>query len=281
MSGNWSEVIQGDRAGTAPMPPWIAERETTRVSDSLLRHQVPWYYEIQQRKAEAANAARDFFGTEPIHLDYAQRHYWDRTLKLVDLRYGAPAPDCYDSTVPTIMTACDDPAQIARVATLILDQNPEVILTHPAVDYTFEHTGTTLLVKKAFVEAQKAGYDGSLVCAIAPWMEMGRFFERWDTFIDIGGFLEKKREAIGTHACQMPYPERLDLFDPFAGQISGCACAEPYTVVCLSETRTGALTEEFANNHRYCNENWMQMFFSPESAEIFQAFRDQYQRRNG
>jgi len=281
MSGGWSEVIKGERAGTSTMPAWITQKKTTVASDERLSHLVPWYYEIQQRKAEAANSARDCFHTVPIHLDYAQRHYWDKDLNKIDLRYGAPAPDCYDPGIPTIMTACDDPAQIERVAKLILEKDPEVILTHAPVDYTFEHTGTTLLVKKAFYKAQNMGYDGSLICAVSPFMEVGKFFDRWDAFIDTTGFLQKKKYALGKHACQMPYPDKLDLFDPFAGKICGCETAEPFTVVVLSDTRAGALTEEFAKNHKYCNEHWMQMFFSRESEQVFEAFFEQYTKANG
>ncbi len=275
MSGGWSEATEGVSVGLSKLPEWITEKKST-VSEAYGRitHLVPWYYEIQQRKSEAANAARDCFNTVPIHLDYAQRHYTDRNLKVVDLRYGAPAPDCYDPAIPTIMTACDDPAQVERVAKLILEKNPEVILTHPAVDYTFEHTGTTLLVEKAFHKAQAAGYDGSFLCATVPYRnQMGGFYDRWDSFIDTTGFMEKKIDAIAKHACQIPRPDHLDLFDAFAGRMcGGCKSAETHTVVFLSETRVGPLTEEFKKNHAYCNTNWMQLFFSEETKKAREDF---------
>ncbi|MFA7158426.1 MAG: PIG-L family deacetylase [Kiritimatiellia bacterium] len=282
MSGGWSEVIKGERAGLSKMPEWITEKETRAASKERLNHMVPWYYEIQQRKKEAANSARDLFHTVPIHLDYAQRHYTDRNLKKIDLRYGMPAPDCYDPAIPTIMTACDDPAQVERVANLILEKDPEVVLTHAAVDYTFEHTGTTLLVKHAFYKAQSKGYNGSLLCSLSPsMMELGRFYDRWDAFIDTTGFFKKKLEAAGKHACQIPYPDQLDLFDAYAGKICGCETAETYTVAWLSDARGGALTDEFAKNHDRCNKNWMQMFFSPESDKVFEEFRQKYMKHNG
>ncbi|MFA7160649.1 MAG: PIG-L family deacetylase [Kiritimatiellia bacterium] len=274
MSGLWSEATAGEHAGLSKLPGWIAEKKTTPYPGlKRLTHLVPWYYEIQQRKKEAADAARDCFHTVPIHLDYAQRHYTDRDLKKIDLRYGAPAPDCYDPAVPTIMTACDDPAQIERVAKLILDKDPEVIFTHPAVDYTFEHTGTTLLVQKAFCKAERAGYKGSLICAAAPGKNnMGRFFDRWDSFIDTTGLMQKKMEAVGKHACQISYPDHVCFFDPYAGKICGCETAETYVVVRLSAVRSGALTRELARNHKFCNENWMKLFFSKASEVVFEDF---------
>jgi len=282
MSGSWTEAVEGERAATAPkVPAWVTDIQSTRVNRRMV-HQVPWYIEMAQRKLEAANSASKFFHTEPIHLDYAQRHYWNRDLKMVDLRYGSPPPDCLDPEIPTIMTACDDPSAINRVADLILEKDPEVILTHAAVDYTFEHTGTTLLMKHAFNKALEKGYDGSLLCSIPHGgMGMGKFFDRWDSFVDTTGYLAKKYEAIGMHACQMPYPEDLDLMDAVRGKICNVGEIEPYTVVELSETRKGTLTEELAKNHIFCNKNWMKLFFSPESKKILADFHDGFNRRNG
>lgn len=284
MSGQWTEATEGEYAGQPKLPDWITEKQTVASpAHGRLIHQVPWYHEMPQRKREAEAAARDCFDTVPIHLDYAQRHYTDRTLNTVDLRYGAPAPDCYDPAIPTIMTACDDPEQIRRVATLMLEKDPEVIFTHAAVDYTFEHTGTTLLVKKAFYQAKAAGYDGSLLCAANPGKNaMGRFYDRWDSFVDTTGYFEKKKVAIGKHACQMPYPDTLMLFDVHAGKICGtCQTAEPFVVVSLSETRDGPLTRELKQNHRYCNENWTELFFSEKAEAVYAAFAAQCRKAAG
>lgn len=282
MSGGWNECIRGPRAGLSPLPPWITQKKTTSNSEECLQHTVPWYHEIHQRKTEAANVARDCFHTVPIHLDYAQRHYTDRHLNKVDLRYGVPAPDAYDPAVPTIMSAYEYPEPVERVKRLILDKNPEVILTHAPVDYTFEHGGTTLLVRNAFYQAQLDGYDGSLLCAVSPIKELGDFFDRWDAYIDTTGFMEKKKQAIGKHACQVADPERLDLWDPVVGQMcGGLKSAEPFTVVQLSETRGGRLTEEFLKTHRYCMENWAKLFFSPESKGLLDQFFDDYREQNG
>ena len=282
MAGIWSEPTRGPRAGLSQMPDWVMPRKTLWVTDDLIGRRVPWYHEMTQRKIEAANAARDCFHTVPIHLDYAQRHYFDRNLNKVDLRYGAPAPDCYDPSVPTIMTACDDPVQIERVAQLILEKNPEVILTHCVADYTFEHSGTTLLVNRAFQKAQQEGYDGSLLCAARPGRNnLGRYFDRWDAFIDTTGYLEQKKEAIGKHVCQIPLLEPLKLFDPYAAQICGIGeTIEPYVVVHLSKKREGPLTEELTKNHSFCNENWMTLFFSPETEKAHAAFIVECQRQD-
>lgn len=280
MSGGWSQALRGDQVGKAPMPDWITEKSTVERPDRLI-HRVPWYHEMAQRKKEAAAAAA-CFGAVPIHLDYAQRHYTDRNINTVELRYGAPVPDCYDPSIPTIMTACEDKDAIRRVADLILEKNPEVIFTHPAVDYTFEHTGTSLLVQKAFAQATERGYDGSLLFRSTPpaLKQMGRFFERWDSFVDTTGFLPHKYESLAKHACQIPFPERMDFFDKFAGELCGCETVETYVAVELSETRSGRLTEELTRNHEYCISNWAELFFSEKAKRLFDAFEDQVRLNN-
>lgn len=281
MSGAWTEVVRGPRSGLSPLPAWIDRKRTTVKSEGRLVHTVPWYHEMHQRKTEAEHAARACFHTEPIHLDYAQRHYTDSRLNRVDLRYGAAVPECYDPSGPTIVTAHEFPEPVERVKALILEKNPEVILTHAPVDANFEHSATAHLVRKAFDRARSEGYDGSLLCSVSSHHGLGGFFERWDAFVDTGGFYEKKREAISMHACQFPYPDQLDLWDPTVGQIcGGLESAEPFTVVSLSGTRGGALTEELAAAHDYCIENWARLFFSPESRERMERFLEHYRRRN-
>ncbi len=133
----------------------------------------------------------------------------------------------------------------------------------------------------AVLKTRREGYDGSLLCAVSPVQQLGAFFERWDAFIDTTGFFAKKLEAIGRHACQIPRPEILDLFDADAGRICGCQTAEPYTVVELSATRAGPLAGEFARSHAFCNAHFMELFFRPESRRVFEAFHARYGRAEG
>jgi len=280
MSGEWCQATQGERAVTAPVPPaWLKRIKTREASPGLLVHTVPWYVEMAQRKKEAADSAREFFHTEPLHLDYPQRHYTDGELKKIDLRYGAPRPDCVPEDFPSIVTAHEDKDALERMANLILEKDPEVIMTHAPVDYTEEHTSTSHLVRKAFLKAKAQGYDGSLVFALTVTSgAYGEFFDRWDAFVDITGFEDKKRQAIGTHACQVPFPERLDLEDCLRGKICGVGAAEVFHVFELSGTRSGELADELGRSHAHCRANWSRMFFSPESEKLFADFREECAR---
>jgi Uncharacterized proteins, LmbE homologs len=84
--------------------------------------EVPWYIMMPRRKLEAARAAQELFDTVPIHLDYAQRHYWDRNCVKKELRYGCEPLNCSGIDVPTIVTACEDKTAIENLADLILEK---------------------------------------------------------------------------------------------------------------------------------------------------------------
>ena len=270
MSGGWAQALDGKRAETAPeLPEWVSPVRSSESSSFFdgrggrIRHNlVPWYYEMAQRKREAEKSASHFFGTHPIHLDYPQRHYTDRNLNKIELCYGAPRPDCVPENFPTILTAHEDSGAVARVAQLILEKNPELIITHSPVDYTEEHSSTCHLMRKAFLQAKKHGYDGSLIFASPPTSgSYGAFFDRWDTFIDITGFSGLKREAVGMHACQIPYPDRLDLEDVPRGKVCGVGEAETFYVYEISMVRQGELSGELRRNTLYCRTHFQQMFF--------------------
>ena len=210
----------------------------------------PHYEEEPQRKLEAAEAAK-LFGTEPIHLDHPQRHFTREDGSKAELRYGCELPRGLGDDVPTIITAYEDKPSVKQLAGLILDKEPEAILTHGVAAGNVEHFATSLLVANAYWEAVEAGHRGLLL----QWNELGirvhgKFNFQWDTFVDISGFEQRKLEAIGKHACQMPFPERLDL--PEMGPACGCQEAEVYNRI-GGDLRPGphdAFTLEIAGNTR-------------------------------
>lgn len=246
MAGSWS--INED--GKPELPPGDFKRKLEEYYPGRFCWHVPWFIEMPQRKKEAADAAA-VFGTTPIFLDYPQRHYRDENLTGFDLVFGAPRPACVPEGMPSIITAHDSPEEVARVAELILKEDPEVIITHAPVDYTEEHTSTCHLIRKAFLAAKKKGYDGSLIFAHPVTSGLyGSFFDQFDTFVDTSGFEKKKLEVLGLHACQVPHPERLDIEDVQRGKRCGVGAAELYYVFELSEIRTGPFTEELKRNYR-------------------------------
>ncbi len=203
---------------------------TTLTPDGKRVSRLPPFDEIMtQRKREAAQAAA-FFGTEPIHLDHPQRHYTAADGSVVELRYGNPAPACVPPDTPTILTACEHAPSIRRLADLILERRPEAILTHGGAMANLEHVATCLLVTKAYWKAVEDGYDGMLL----HWHDLdihlfALAYNRWDTFIEVTRQWERKLQAVGLHACQIPTPERLDF--PACGAACGCERAETYTIV--------------------------------------------------
>lgn len=136
---------------------------TLKADGKLESRKCPWHEMMPQRKKEADAAAREFYGTEAVHLDLPQRHYLDEGLNRIELRYGNPQPAGTPPERPSVLTGAEDPDTVGRLAALILERDPEVIFTHAGVDPNPEHTCTAWLTIRAFRKACEQGYAGSLL----------------------------------------------------------------------------------------------------------------------
>ncbi len=202
---------------------------------------------IRKREAAAGAAA---LGTVPIHLDYPQRHYIAPDGYNFRIGYGVPIPAKLPCPLPNIMVAHEYPAEVEKVTALILDRDPEAVLTHSIVTDSPEHYGTALLMSKAFIEAQKRGYRGRLLyfnefCRSSP---LWNTFLRWDSFIDINGWREKQFDLIRHHITMVPFPERMDYLD--FTEICGTRHAELFVLFSndVKPTAEGEFTEEMMHN---------------------------------
>ncbi len=270
MSGAWMQ-----KDGAPALPEGAYRREAVPRGEHLTEYRVPWFIEMPQRKKEAEAAARTFFDTDVISLDLPQGGYLDGDLERVTAGYGTACPACTSAAHPTILTACKDPREVARVRDLILREDPEVIFCINTVDLNPEHSATAVLILKAFREAQKAGFGGSLLFP-APLNPtgFGAWSDRWDTFVDTTGYEDEKRRAIGSHACQVPVPARLDLMDRLHGTLCGCGEAEVFDISHLAKDGAGELTAELRRNQAYCEAHFAELFFSARSKKLFSDFRD-------
>ncbi len=215
---------------------------------------------IRRRKRECADAAREW-NTEPIHLDHPQRHYTDENLERVDLRYGSPVPGAISGTPASILTACEFPEDIERVANLFLEKNPELVFTHPLATYNPEHFCTALLVANAYWKAVERGYRGGLLFWLEPETRFGAAYLRWETHVDYSPYLDRKMELIGKHACQMP-TAHLPTFGHRIlgleyGKACGCLAAECFIWAQRPDFREGgrfpswgSITTELYKNGR-------------------------------
>jgi LmbE family N-acetylglucosaminyl deacetylase len=162
---------------------------------------------MEYRKRESEEAAR-LFGTRPVHLDHPQRHYSlggeEDENRRIELRYGVPLPDGVPPDVPSILTAYADEAAVGRLTALVLEHRPEVIFTHGHAEINPEHYATALLTVTAYRKAVEEGYAGSLLLGVRQFGEWGRSACRWDTWIDITGYVDRRMEAVRKHASQYP-----------------------------------------------------------------------------
>lgn len=223
--------------------------------DGVRDGRLPPYFEIQpQRKKEAAAAAA-FFGTTAIHLDHPQRHYTRADGSRAEVCYGGDRPDCVKENEPTILTAHEHPALVKRLADLILEKDPEIVLTHSPVMVDMEHTTTCLLVAKAYTMAVESGYTGMManwldIACGTPILYYGRTFSRWDSFVDVTKYWARKLDTVKFHACQIPDPSRMEF--PDWGPACGCGYAECFTVAHWGKQPhyTAGLAAELAANQR-------------------------------
>ena len=215
--------------------------------------------EMRVRKEEAARAA-EMFGTVPIHLDFPQRHYTGPDGAKVKIDYGSPRPAFLKPGLPSIVTAHEMPEAVKMLTDIILDCDPEVIITRGLADTNIEHVCTALYTLKARENAMKKGYDGALLMCRGTGRGFPDSYYRYDTFINTSGLMQRKWDAIRCHASQKPIPENLDLRDFVEGARCGVETVEPFIFGGIGTWRVGPFTEEIFRNHLYCKENYHKMF---------------------
>ncbi len=215
--------------------------------------------EIKVRQEEARQAAA-MFGTVPIHLNFAQRHYTGPDGKKVKINYGTELPSFLTPGMPSIVTAHEDADAVKKLTDIILDCDPEVIITRGLADTNIEHICTALYTLKARQNAMKQGYDGALLMCRGVGRGFPDIYYRYDTFIDTSGFMQRKWDAIRCHASQKPLPEKLDLRDFVEGARCGLETVEPFIFGGIGSWRIGPFTTEIFRNHLYCKENYQRMF---------------------
>lgn len=229
MSGGWAK-LQPDGTITSEKPSWDV---------------------IMPQRLKEAEAGANYYGTTAIHLNYPQKHFVNKQGKSVTIIYGGERPDCVPPNMPSILTAQESPEAVARVADLILEHNPEVILTHGGPMGNVEHFCTLVLVTKAYWKAVEKGHTGMLLS----WHDLGvniygEAYKHFDTFIDISDYWDAKLEASALHACQKPDVHRLDW--PENGPMCGCKHAEVFTIIGPNRApeQYGGFTLELLRNKR-------------------------------
>ena len=215
--------------------------------------------EMKVRKGEAARGA-EMFGTVPIHLDFAQRHYTGPDGKQINIDYGSARPSFLTPGLPSVVTAHEEPEAVKKLTDIILDCDPEVIITRGLADTNIEHICTALYTMKARQKAMERGYDGTLLMCRGVGRNIPAAYYWYDTFINTSGLMKRKWDAIRCHASQKPVPERLDLRDFMEGARCGVETVEPFILGGIGSWRVGPFTEEVFRNHLYCKENFHKMF---------------------
>ncbi|MHC4871789.1 MAG: PIG-L deacetylase family protein [Planctomycetota bacterium] len=190
---------------------------------------------MMPRRKKECDAAAAMLNTTPIHLDHPQRHYRDENDELIDLEYDSKWPEGIDKGIPNIMMAHEHKPSVEKLKNLILEKDPECLFSHGVRTTSPEHVMTALLVTKAYWKAVDEGFKGAYLHSMEDYSCFGPSNAKWDTYIDISDYVDRKMELIGAHACQMPtahYPDhghRLRVLKQ--GVTCGCKAAEVFVWV--------------------------------------------------
>lgn len=81
-----------------------------------------------------------------------------------------------------------------------------------------------MLVANGYWKAVRQGFQGALLHWLEPQTRFGPFYHRWETYINISPYLDRKMEILGKHACQMPNAHLPDFGHRILAQEYGKAC---------------------------------------------------------
>lgn len=213
---------------------------------------------MKQRKLEAEKGA-SALGAKPIHLDHPQRHYNLPDGSQTELRYGCSLAPMVQENIPSILTASEDSMSVKRLSELIVEHSPECILTHGPVQINPEHSATSRLVTLAWNKIQREGF----ACGLLYWGEehpvFGKSYYKWDSFIDISEYLDRKMELMAIHETQLPraleekFPHRT--WAKIRGKACGSHACETFTINRL-EKGFEFSREIFANLKEYSSDEY-------------------------
>jgi len=160
--------------------------------------------EVWERRTREAREAAASLGVETVWLDLKQitGGARDRSLFLEWRSLDPEAedlPECCRDRLPVIV-ACEDDAEIERVAALFVEREPELAVTHPVNDLGTEHHALTALVVQAWDRASRRVSLGSL-CS---WVRTEAINVNLpaDVVVDISPYAERAIQAAAKHASQ-------------------------------------------------------------------------------
>lgn len=194
---------------------------------------------IRRREQEAAAA---LLGATVHYLDYPQRHYWDGS-KTIAIGYGnVPSPSfpalssnfqsgACNPQLPPLVIAFQQPEHVTRLADLLVNLEPTVVLTQTPLDLDPEHHAVASMVWQAFQRRQRQLAEATLrFWTPGSSCQEGLLDPCYDCVEDISEFFERKLALCRCHASQMT-KARLDMVERRAilwGKRIGVAYAEPF-----------------------------------------------------
>jgi len=196
--------------------------------------------ETQKVRHREQEAAASLVGAKVHYLGYPQRHYWDEELDdavTIGFVQGRAAPEVV-TELPPLLIAFQRPEHIERLAKLLIDLQPDLILAQPAVDLDPEHHAVAAMVWSA-VNQHRRELTNATLRYWSPGSSCidGLFDPNYDHLEDISDWFDRKLELCAAHKSQMTQ-FRWEMVKKRAaawGQRIGVAYAEPFKTAHFSD----------------------------------------------
>lgn len=220
-AGGQIHILMATNNCSGPMIPDSGDEHAKRRLGPLETHC------IRHREQDAAAA---LLSAKMHYLNYYQRHYWNGREEVHEgYTYSDPLPEGLPHTLP-ILIACNEPDHMDRLAAMIGDLKPDLVLTQTPADRDPEHHAVAAMVWESFLrnpELQRVPLRFWSSSTASPG---GLLDPHYDHIEDISDTYGRKLELCACHASQMT-ARRYDVVTRRAaywGRRIGVAYAEPF-----------------------------------------------------
>ena len=185
--------------------------------------------ETQEIRHREARDAAELLGVKLLFLDFKEASYFDGTKRVY---FGMEDYDAKNTIgrEPLIVAQYLEHC-IADTAKVLLEHEPEIVITHNIANCSSEHCAASHLTHNAFRRAAaKAGLKELwMTCRVQSSGDI--LFLSPDVLVDITKYHEMKLESLRRHKSQRIDLNRVIATDTYWGRVAGAPFAEAFRTV--------------------------------------------------
>jgi len=190
--------------------------------------------ETSELRHREAREAAEVLGAKLVFMDFMENSYFDGEKRVF---FGAEGYDVENTigreplmVAPYLAHCIEDTAQV------LIEHEPEIVITHNIANCNPEHCAAAHLTHRAFLQARGRADLGELwfTCRVQSSSDIIRLSP--DVLIDITDYHETKWEALQKHRSQRIAYDRVRVTDEYWGKVAGVKYAEPFRTI-IGRTR--------------------------------------------